>query len=69
MTTQLNRFIANPDYMNALYLQMKAEMAFKTAPKFGAYQVVKTQYQLSGSRKNVLSQFNSLIEETKNANK
>ena len=49
------------DYMNALLHQMKAEFGFK--PRYGAYQAIKEQYGLSGSRKNVLSKFEALIDE------
>ena len=48
------------DYMNALLWQMKAESNFK--PKYGAYQTIKEQYGLTGSRKNVLSKFEELID-------
>ncbi len=49
------------DYMNALRYQMAAESALK--PRFGAYQAIKSQYGLSGSRKSVMAQFETLIDE------
>ena len=49
------------DYMNALLWQMKAESGFN--PRYGAYQTIKEQYGLSGSRKNVLSRFETLIDQ------
>ncbi len=40
---------------------MKAEFGVK--PRYGAYQAIKEQYGLTGSRKNVLSKFEALIDE------
>ena len=59
--TQYGTTLYDFDYMNALLWQMRAESGFK--PRFGAYQTVKLQYGLSGSRDNVMIKFETLIDE------
>ena len=63
--TQYGSTLYDFDYMNALRCQMIAESGFK--PRFGAYQAIKLQYGLSGSRIAVLTQFGALIDKQFNS--